>query len=265
MSVVSNFGKKVSGKAKEFSQKAKIMSETNSLNNIIKGENCKIDFQYKTIGKLYVEKFGSNPDPDFLEAIEIINASKEKIEQTNQEIIKIKSRFNCPACGEPFKNGALFCSKCGEKLPEIKEEAPAVPDNAQKCAKCGNVLKKDALFCNVCGNKLDGQEQQDTLPEATEAFAPPAEEATEAEAVKAAEETAVVTEAAEESNAAVKEEEKPVQETAEPAEETSETPENSQDKSETAEDNSSGKVCPNCGNKMYDDDIFCNECGTKVE
>ncbi len=256
MSVVSDFGKKVSGKAKEISQKAKIMSETNSLNNIVKGEECKIDFQYKTIGKLYVEKFGENPDADFAEAIEAIKASKEKIEQTKQEIAKIRSRYNCPACGEPFKNGAVFCSKCGEKLPEIVEEVPAIPDNAQKCCKCGNILKKEALFCNVCGNKLDEQAEI-TEVQANEALAPVTE-------------TEVVAETVVE----VKEEElKPVETTVEA--DTEKKEEAVEEKTETAteetieeavsDDGSGEKVCPNCGNKMYAEDIFCNECGTKVE
>lgn len=263
---VSDLGKKISGKAKEISQKAKIMSETNSLNNIVKGEECKIDFQYKTIGKLYVEKFGENPDPEFLEAIEAINASNEKIEQTKQEIAKIRSRYNCPECGEAFKNGAVFCSKCGAKLPEIVEEAPAMPENTQKCGKCGNVLKKEAVFCNVCGNKLDEQPAEETAlqPSDNEAFAPTTEAKAEETVIEVKEEELkpVAEEVKEEVKADVVVEETVVEEVkTEAAAEEKEA----EAAEETAEENVDGKVCPNCGNKMYADDIFCNECGTKVE
>ncbi|MBQ3566353.1 MAG: zinc ribbon domain-containing protein [Oscillospiraceae bacterium] len=269
MSFVSDFGKKISNKTKEISQKAKVMSETNSLNNIIKGEECKIDFQYKTIGKLYFEKFGENPEDDFAEAIETIKASMQKIDETKQEITKIRSRFNCPECGEPFKNDALFCSKCGAKLPEKEEEAK-VPADAKKCEKCGNLLKKDALFCNLCGNKLDVPEitavaeESGELSEKTavEEFAPvqPESDETVAEAseteVKAVEtettEETTVEEITEEAEAVAEQEEAVISET--PVEETA------SDDEEPAE-----KICPNCNNKMLMDDIFCNECGTKVE
>ncbi|MBE6845835.1 MAG: zinc ribbon domain-containing protein [Ruminococcus sp.] len=265
MSIVSDFGKKVSNKTKEISQKAKVMSETNSLNNIIKGEECKIDFQYKTIGKLYYEKYGENPSDEFKEAIETINASKEKIEETKQEITKIRSRFNCPNCGEAFKNDALFCSKCGAKLPEREEEKPKIPDGAQKCEKCGNILKKDALFCNVCGSKLNVPEPDNAdapqLPDSE--FAPventqeavievKQDEITEVPEIKAAE--ATVTEV--KAEAPEKTEEIAKADTEEKAEETAE-PEIDE---ETAE-----KICPACNNKMDADDLFCNECGTKVE
>lgn len=259
MSIVSDFGKKVSNKTKEISQKAKIMSETNSLNNIIKGEECRIDLQYKTIGKLYFEKFGENPDADFSEAVETIKSAMEKIEETKKEIAKIKSRFNCPNCGQAFKNDAVFCSKCGTKLPEREEPEEKLPKNARKCEKCGNVLPKDALFCNECGNKLESQteatvEENAAVPVNSDEFAP-AENAAE---------TIVIAEKAETVEAEVVEETKPAEE--KPAESAivAEAVTAEEVKTEEAEQ-TDGKICPNCKNKMDDDDIFCNECGTKVE
>ena len=93
MSVFSNIGKNISNKGKEISRKAKVMSETSSLNNIIKGEECKIDTQYKLMGKMYFEKYGSSPEQEFSPAIEAIKNSMEKINETKQEIIKIKSQI----------------------------------------------------------------------------------------------------------------------------------------------------------------------------
>lgn len=274
MSIVSDFGKKVSNKTKEISQKAKVMSETNSLNNIIKGEECKIDFQYKTIGKLYYEKYGENPSDEFKEAIETINTSKEKIEETKQEITKIRSRFNCPNCGEAFKNDALFCSKCGAKLPEREEEKPKIPDGAQKCEKCGNILKKDALFCNVCGNKLnapepDNGEEAALLPTNETAVDENNQEAVaqvKPEEITKASDVDEKTEADEKADAAeAVEENKP--EAPEKTEETvkAETEEKAEETAEPETAEAAEKICPACSNKMDADDLFCNECGTKVE
>ncbi|MGN0613509.1 MAG: zinc-ribbon domain-containing protein [Porcipelethomonas sp.] len=278
MSFVSDFGKSISNKTKEISQKAKVMSETSSLNNIIKGEECKIDFQYKAIGKMYFEKYGNDPGEEFSDAIGIIKSSLEKIEQTKEEIIKVKSRFNCPACGEPFKNNAMFCSKCGAKLPEREEQSTentAIPENAQKCGKCGNILKKEAIFCNVCGNKLTQQAAVDVKPDEVikpEEFAP-APQVTEIKeespaAVTAPETTAsaaapVVTETAKLQESAEPQESNPVEntsgETGEKAEYKTEA-KPAEEKAETKPE----KICPNCNNRMLDEDIFCNECGTKV-
>ena len=261
MSIVSDFGKKVSNKTKEISQKAKIISETNSLNNIIKGEQSRINVQYQAIGKLYFEKYGDNPDADFAEAISTIKASMEKIEETKKEVAKIRSRFNCPECGQAFKNDALFCSKCGAKLPEKEQPEKPLPKDAQKCDKCGNILPKDALFCNECGNSLASQEN--TSDEQITAVAVSTEEFAPAETQETVNETTVT----ETVTAEVMEEPKSSEEAPENTTndviviETEVTKEVKTEESEQTE----GKTCPNCNNKMDSDDLFCNECGTKVE
>lgn len=242
MSFIKNIGKNISSKGKELSQKAKVMSETSSLNNIIKGEECKIDFQYKTIGKLYYEKYNENPGEEFAESIEVIKNSIEKIEQTKEEIIKIKAQFNCPNCGTQFKNGALFCSKCGAKLPEKTEsesESSQIPADAQKCSNCGNILNKNAIFCNVCGNKLE------------KSISDEAENSNLSDNTVSEESIAEILT----SDRNPKENIKPVDIIPSEAESTFEN--NQADKPK--------KICPNCKNEMLDEDIFCNECGTKVE
>ena len=48
----------------------------------------------------------------------------------------------CPSCGHPVKDGALFCEKCGTKIPVIA-----------KCLNCGAELSEDAVFCSKCGTR----------------------------------------------------------------------------------------------------------------
>lgn len=134
------------------SERAKTHSETTSLNNIIKGEQCKIDSQYKLIGKLYFEKYGDNAEDEFRQSIEIIKASNVKIAETENKIAEIKNRFNCPNCGTPFKNDAIFCSKCGTRL---QPEQPPAESSQRVCAGCGSVLEEGAMFCTVCGAKAE--------------------------------------------------------------------------------------------------------------
>ncbi|MGN0621179.1 MAG: zinc-ribbon domain-containing protein [Porcipelethomonas sp.] len=131
------------------SNKAKTISETTSLNGAIKTEERKIISQYQYIGQLYFEKYGDAPEAEFAEAVAAVKASKEMIKETQQKIDSLNSPNKCPGCGNPFKQGALFCSVCGKSLA-----APS-PQNTQVCSKCGNVLPAEALFCNSCGNKLN--------------------------------------------------------------------------------------------------------------
>lgn len=253
MSVFTNIGKNISTKSKELSHKAKAMSEKSSLNSIIKGEESKIDFQYKAIGKLYFEKYNEDPDSDFADSINIIKSSIEKIEQTKEEIAKITSQFNCPGCGAPFKNGAVFCSKCGEKLPEKRPDPEQLPKGAQKCENCGNILKKDALFCNVCGNKLvQTSDEAKEIESASALDQSPVEEKSTAEILtddrKQKEEN--VSDTPKETETAISTE--------------AENAKTDNDSSQETEEKQK-KICPNCNNEMHDEDIFCNECGNKFE
>lgn len=278
MSFFNDIGKNISSKTKEISQKAKVMSESSSLNNIIKGEECKIDFQYKIIGKLYFEKYGENADEEFMEAINTIKASMEKIQHTQDEIKRIKSMFNCPNCGAPFKNDAAFCAKCGAKLPEKKTKSePQVPEGAQKCGKCGNILTKEALFCNVCGNKLEPESENNTSPEATVAdiLTSDRKEVNNQPEVEAAVNNYIPNECFAPSSTVSleKTETENVQEAENNQDsENVQAAENNQDSEnvQASENNQEAvektkKICPKCQNEMLDEDVFCNVCGNKFE
>lgn len=154
MSYFEKIGNSISSKSKEIVQKAKDASEVSSLNSIIKTETQKIELNYKMMGKLYFEKYGSAPAEEFSEAVNAIKESTMKISQTQEMIKKIKTKRCCPNCMAPFKNGSQFCSKCGTKLV-IEQE---MPKTADVCPSCGAKAYEGALFCEVCGTKLDGTE-----------------------------------------------------------------------------------------------------------
>ena len=136
----------------EFSQKSRDMSEINAINNLIRNEENTIELQYNAMGKLYIEKHGNEPEPEFEMYIKTIDSAREKIEKFKKDVQKIQSRYNCPNCGEPFRSDATFCAKCGTKLPP--REMP-IPAGCVKCTNCGNIVKKDSSFCNVCGSKIE--------------------------------------------------------------------------------------------------------------
>lgn len=162
MSYLHKIGSSISAKSKSIANKAKAASETNSLNNIIKSEQNKIDTNFKMIGKLYFEKFGDNPYEEFADPISSIKDSLEKIRETQEEITKIRNRTRCPNCSEPFKPDAVFCSKCGTRL----KEGPPVPQE-KICLNCGSKLGEDDIFCDNCGTRYGEVplEEEQTLTE----------------------------------------------------------------------------------------------------
>lgn len=146
---IKKIGTSIAAKGRELMKNAKAASETSSLNNIIKAEKIKIDTNFKMMGKLYFDKYGDSPDEEFSGAINSIKASMEKIDETNNEIEKIRRRNCCPNCGNRFKSDAIFCSKCGTKVREEEKEPVVII-----CQNCGHKLEEDALFCDSCGIKV---------------------------------------------------------------------------------------------------------------
>jgi hypothetical protein len=54
---------------------------------------------------------------------------------------------SCAGCGEPLRQGALFCSICG--MPIVGGEKP----HGTLCPACGAALAPDARFCAACGRQ----------------------------------------------------------------------------------------------------------------
>ena len=57
--------------------------------------------------------------------------------------------MNCPKCNNPLREGAKFCTKCGEKIAQ-----PAQSTTSNACLQCGATLKEGAKFCTKCGCKV---------------------------------------------------------------------------------------------------------------
>jgi membrane protease subunit (stomatin/prohibitin family) len=213
------------------SNKAKTISETSSLNGVIKTEERKISEQIYKLGQLYFEKYGNSPEPEFAEAVSAIKASQATISETQKQIENIQNRYKCPKCGNSFKPGSVFCSVCGYTL----SEAPAA---TQICSKCGNQLPAAAVFCNNCGNRLSQPAPQPVV-EAAQPAPQPVVETAQPAPQPAAETAQPVPQPVVETAQPVPQ---PVVEAAQPA----------------------GKICPKCGEKLGADDMFCDVCGSKL-
>jgi hypothetical protein len=131
----------------------------------------------------------------------------------------------CPNCGNQTGEGAIFCDRCGTRLPQPEVAAPmptAAPTPAAApaggsviCPACGAGNVPGEAFCDFCGSPLEAPAP---VPEAAPAPAAPEVASAEAAAV------------------------------APPA--------------PAAE---SGKLtCPACGAEVQPDEAFCPDCGASL-
>ncbi len=73
------------------SNKAKTLSETTSLNGIIKTEERKIASHYQILGQLYFEKYGNSPETEFAESVAVMKQRRKLLKQKlNWKIFKIE-------------------------------------------------------------------------------------------------------------------------------------------------------------------------------
>jgi hypothetical protein len=56
----------------------------------------------------------------------------------------------CPKCGKPYKEGAIYCTYCGNRR---KNDYKAC-DN-EDCVRFGEKTDDDDIYCRVCGRKLE--------------------------------------------------------------------------------------------------------------
>lgn len=74
---------------------------------------------------------------------------------------------SCNVCKSSVATGALFCTNCGTRLPELQTaatetqavaEATEKPPEIPRCMKCNAVLEPQAMFCTICGAGVSAQE-----------------------------------------------------------------------------------------------------------
>ena len=128
------------------------------------------------------------------------------------------------------------------------------------CAGCGSVLEEGAMFCTVCGAKAEN------AAEAPVNVSEPAIEPVQPEA---------------DENNSVTEEQSNELQTEATTDEVSENPQNEKAEenvhTETSEAISPEKAddtpsepkpamfCPNCRNEIHENDLFCDNCGSKLK
>ena len=154
MAFFEDIGKKVSQTSQDAIKKTKAMAEIAKINALISAENKTIWDDYTKLGEQYFKIFGDKPDENLAEYVTAIKGATRKIVEYNDEIRKLKGIERCPNCAAEMKDGAVFCTTCGTKLPEPPPDE-STPTMDKVCKNCGKVLVEDVVFCPGCGQKAE--------------------------------------------------------------------------------------------------------------
>lgn len=143
---------KVSDTTNSAINKANELTEVSKLNGLINEEDKKVKNLYYQIGKAYVAKNGSNPDPELADLIAAVIESGKAIKDYKDQINAIKGIRICPNCGVEVEKTSSFCSGCGNPMPRLPEFDET---KFNKCPKCGELVEKGMRFCTACGQAME--------------------------------------------------------------------------------------------------------------
>lgn len=106
---------------------------------ISNAENEARDLMYE-IGKLVYKAYQSGEgNPELVEEKCVrLDEIKADIDEKRGEYARLRNMKRCPKCEKENESSALFCSKCGEKLPEV--EGVEVDDMPEGSAKSDDVV-----------------------------------------------------------------------------------------------------------------------------
>ena len=110
-----------------------------------------IQEQFRIIGEYYygVYESGGEVAQEVVEACETIRRHTETAKRAQMNSAADQGiEIACTKCGAHNREGAAFCSSCGEKLS-------AQQKTERVCPACGNAVAQERKFCGECGHKMD--------------------------------------------------------------------------------------------------------------
>ncbi|MBQ8922304.1 MAG: zinc ribbon domain-containing protein [Oscillospiraceae bacterium] len=249
MGIFDNIKASVSSTVRQASEDARVYADKNRVKKEIMSLEAELANCYRDLGNLVYREHQNDPDYPYQDLFQTITQVQASLTERQNALNRLLGIQSCPNCGTPIPLNVRFCSNCGAKAPELP--SPAAPQAV--CRGCGQPLDPEAMFCSNCGQSVEAEKQAaspfskpDAVP-VTPAIPmqPAAEEPVKpdapADAPDSAEHETDVPEIKQDTPAA------PVPEA--PAE----TPEQP-----------AALVCPNCGEPIASDALFCACCGNKV-
>jgi rRNA maturation endonuclease Nob1 len=160
--------KEMGSEAYKFTQESttKIAKET-KLKMKIAQNKSKINDYYEEIGKEIYKDHLCEKETDVKEKVDEligkIDGLTDEIEQIQVELLSLKDRKKCEACGKEIEKESKFCPECGSKQKEVakeeEKEAEVVEDDIEEN---NNNENSNYIFLNDDdGRNSDSEEKID--------------------------------------------------------------------------------------------------------
>ncbi|MFQ9871661.1 MAG: hypothetical protein ACLRVT_01070 [Oscillospiraceae bacterium] len=138
MDFFDKLGATITTKSKDVVQKTKDIAEIVKLNGQIANEEDAVRNAYLQIGKWYLLSHEGELPCEAAQWAQAIRQAQEKIERCQEQIFKLKGLQACPGCCAQVDADALYCPRCGTKLPEKPEPCCCEESAAQEeSCSCG--------------------------------------------------------------------------------------------------------------------------------
>lgn len=118
MAFLGDLGKAIAGAGQTAVNKTKDLTEITRLSAKVSDLQRKNDQLYATIGKLYMEHYGDDPEDMFKGAVASIKENQKRIISYKEDIKQIKGIKKCVSCDADVPSGSQFCPKCGAKVED---------------------------------------------------------------------------------------------------------------------------------------------------
>ncbi len=263
MNFFQDIGRKITNAGQRTIQKTKDISDITRLNSMVSEEERKIENNYSQIGRLYASLYGPEHDPNFAGPLNAIDESRKRIQELKNQIQMIQGVQKCPKCGTLLPQNAAFCSSCGTTIPKAPQQDASA--GFQICPRCGTRIKRSMNFCTSCGNPMRQEPAQNMYKTADTPFLAQ-NKAPESKPVQPepwnTDSYPTIQEPLHHQPDAGNQEPFYNEQPAQPLNyENGETdaltvPETPQEQK---------RVCPNCGEQLENKDVFCTNCGIKIE
>lgn len=136
------------------------MIEISRLNRQINNMEEDIEHILSNIGKLLFQSYvnGSQVEPEMEQKCLAVKESLQQIDELKLRILGLKDKKLCINCSAELNIVDLYCSRCGAKQPEIKQEEAENPETEETHGD-GETQDNDHTHENV--ENPEAREQED--------------------------------------------------------------------------------------------------------
>lgn len=154
-------------RGREMTESAKMSSQIAAVQNELR--RC-----YQGLGERYYEAFRQEEREELQPFVQQITSHLQQLEQLKEELRSLRGLVSCPNCGQDIPKNSVFCPNCGNRaitqdVSRCKACGAVAPAGTAFCIHCGGQMefisgvntapKPQGSFCAQCGAPLEAGSQ----------------------------------------------------------------------------------------------------------